>query len=362
MLNKIDLSLVRPYLIHNENDSVSRIHYWDVLHVIDNASASEKETGANRDEFIRLLEAENIFVVYPDDPDDSNKEPDILSDEDVLQGVSLEDPVRMYIKEIGTVPLLTAEEEVSLAMRIKQGDEQARKQLIEANLRLVVSIAKKYIGRGMSFLDLIQEGNIGLMRAVEKFDYTLGYKFSTYSTWWIRQAITRGIADTARTIRVPVHMVETINKTLRTSRDLLLELGREPNSKEIAQRMDLPVSKIDEILNISKDPVSLDKPIGEEDSQLGDFIKDSSSLTPLEYVEATKLREDLEWAVSTLPDREQKVIRLRFGFDDGEPKTLEEVGKVFNVTRERIRQIESKALRRLRHPLRAKRLAGYRAG
>lgn len=360
MLNKIDLSLVRPYLIHNENDSVSRIRYRDVLQVISAASESGNEAATDPDEFIRLLEQENILVVYPED---NSGEIDILSEEEVLQGVSLEDPVRMYLKEIGTVALLTSEEEVSLAKRIEQGDKQARKQLIEANLRLVVSIAKKYTGRGMSFLDLIQEGNIGLMRAVEKFDYTKGNKFSTYSTWWIRQAITRGIADTARTIRVPVHMVETINKTLRTSRTLLQELGREPSNEEIAQRMDLPVSRIDEILSTSKDPVSLDKTIGEEeDSQLSDFIEDNSSLSPFEHTASNMLKEALERALSTLTPREQQVIRLRFGLDDGVPRTLEEVGKVFNVTRERIRQIESKALRKLRHPTRSRKLEGYRVG
>ena len=273
---------------------------------------------------------------------------------------SAEDPVRMYLKEIGNIPLLTAEEEVFLAQRIEKGDEQARKQLIEANLRLVVSIAKKYVGRGMSFLDLIQEGNMGLMKAVEKFDYKKGNKFSTYSTWWIRQAITRGIADTAKTIRVPVHMVETINKTLRTSRMLLQELGREPTNEEIAKKMNMPVAKIDEILKTSRDPVSLDTPIGEEeDSQLGDFIEDESLLSPVDSASFSMLKEELEEAMASLTERERNVIKLRFGLDDGKTRTLEEVGKEFNVTRERIRQIEAKALRKLRHPSRSRKLKDF---
>ena len=266
----------------------------------------------------------------------------------------------MYLKEIGNIPLLTAEEEVFLAQRIEKGDEQARKQLIEANLRLVVSIAKKYVGRGMSFLDLIQEGNMGLMKAVEKFDYKKGNKFSTYSTWWIRQAITRGIADTAKTIRVPVHMVETINKTLRTSRMLLQELGREPTNEEIAKKMNMPVAKIDEILKTSRDPVSLDTPIGEEeDSHLGDFIQDEHIPVPADEAAHTLLREQLEKVMDTLSEREQKVLALRFGLEDGKPHTLEEVGREFQVTRERIRQIEAKALRKLRHPTRSRKLRDF---
>ncbi len=292
--------------------------------------------------------------------DEDTEEVEILAEEDVLEGVSLEDPVRMYLKEIGNINLLTVDEEVFLAQRIEKGDEQARAQLIEANLRLVVSIAKKYVGRGMSFLDLIQEGNMGLMKAVEKFDYKKGNKFSTYSTWWIRQAITRGIADTAKTIRVPVHMVETINKTLRTSRMLLQELGREPTNEEIAKKMNMPVSKIDEILKTSRDPVSLDSPIGEEeDSQLGDFIKDENSLSPMDSASFSMLKEELNQAMASLTEREQKVIRLRFGMDDGKTRTLEEVGKEFDVTRERIRQIEAKALRKLRHPSRSRKLKDF---
>jgi RNA polymerase primary sigma factor len=292
--------------------------------------------------------------------DEDAEEVELIDDTDILEGVSLEDPVRMYLKEIGNIPLLTAEEEVFLAQRIEKGDEQARKQLIEANLRLVVSIAKKYVGRGMSFLDLIQEGNMGLMKAVEKFDYKKGNKFSTYSTWWIRQAITRGIADTAKTIRVPVHMVETINKTLRTSRMLLQELGREPTNEEIARKMNMPVSKIDEILKTSKDPVSLDTPIGEEeDSQLGDFIEDESLLSPVDSASFSMLKEELNEAMESLTERERNVIKLRFGLDDGKTRTLEEVGKEFNVTRERIRQIEAKALRKLRHPSRSRKLKDF---
>ncbi|MDO4975901.1 MAG: RNA polymerase sigma factor RpoD [Eubacteriales bacterium] len=292
--------------------------------------------------------------------DEENEEIKIITDKDILEGVSLEDPVRMYLKEIGNIPLLTAEEEVFLAQRIEKGDEMARKQLIEANLRLVVSIAKKYVGRGMSFLDLIQEGNMGLMKAVEKFDYKKGNKFSTYSTWWIRQAITRGIADTAKTIRVPVHMVETINKTLRTSRMLLQELGREPTNEEIAKKMGMPVAKIDEILKTSRDPVSLDTPIGEEeDSQLGDFIEDESLLSPVDSASFSMLKEELELAMASLTERERNVIKLRFGLDDGKTRTLEEVGKEFCVTRERIRQIEAKALRKLRHPSRSRKLKDF---
>ena len=279
---------------------------------------------------------------------------------EVLEGVSTEDPVRMYLKEIGNVPLLTSEQEVDLARRVEEGDPEAKKALTEANLRLVVSIAKKYVGRGMPFLDLIQEGNMGLMKAVDKFDYTKGYKFSTYATWWIRQAITRGIADTAKTIRVPVHMVETINKTLRTSRMLLQELGREPTNDEIAKKMNMPVSKIDEILKTSKDPVSLDTPIGEEeDSQLGDFIEDESLLSPVDSASFSMLKEELNEAMESLTERERNVIKLRFGLDDGKTRTLEEVGREFNVTRERIRQIEAKALRKLRHPSRSRKLKDF---
>ena len=278
----------------------------------------------------------------------------------VPEGVCIEDPVRMYLKEIGKVPLLSAEEEIELAKRMEQGDENAKKRLAEANLRLVVSIAKRYVGRGMLFLDLIQEGNLGLIKAVEKFDYRKGYKFSTYATWWIRQAITRAIADQARTIRIPVHMVETINKLIRVSRQLLQELGREPTPEEIAEEMDMPVDRVREILKISQEPVSLETPIGEEeDSHLGDFIQDDNVPVPADAAAFTLLKEQLVEVLGTLTEREQKVLRLRFGLDDGRARTLEEVGKEFNVTRERIRQIEAKALRKLRHPSRSRKLKDY---
>ena len=278
----------------------------------------------------------------------------------VPEGVSIEDPVRMYLKEIGKVPLLSAEEEFELAKKMEQGDENAKKRLAEANLRLVVSIAKRYVGRGMLFLDLIQEGNLGLIKAVEKFDYRKGYKFSTYATWWIRQAITRAIADQARTIRIPVHMVETINKLIRVSRQLLQELGREPTPEEIAEEMDMPVDRVREILKISQEPVSLETPIGEEeDSHLVDFIQDDNVPVPADAAAFTLLKEQLVEVLGTLTEREQKVLRLRFGLDDGRARTLEEVGKEFNVTRERIRQIEAKALRKLRHPSRSRKLKDY---
>ena len=278
----------------------------------------------------------------------------------VPEGVSIEDPVRMYLKEIGKVPLLSAEEEIELAKRMENGDEDAKKRLAEANLRLVVSIAKRYVGRGMLFLDLIQEGNLGLIKAVEKFEYRKGYKFSTYATWWIRQAITRAIADQARTIRIPVHMVETINKLIRVSRQLLQELGREPTPEEIAEEMDMSVDRVREILKISQEPVSLETPIGEEeDSHLGDFIQDDNVPVPADAAAFTLLKEQLVEVLGTLTEREQKVLRLRFGLDDGRARTLEEVGKEFNVTRERIRQIEAKALRKLRHPSRSRKLKDY---
>lgn len=321
------------------------------------------------------LEKHNIDLVHEDNADDTTEllldndddlllsdeeEVEIIDDADVLEGVSTEDPVRMYLKEIGNVPLLSTEEEVELAKRVEEGDEEAKKRLIEANLRLVVSIAKKYVGRGMPFLDLIQEGNMGLMKAVDKFDYAKGFKFSTYATWWIRQAITRGIADTGRTIRVPVHMVETINKTLRMTRTLLQELGREPTPEEVADRLNVPVSRVREVLKISRDPVSLDTPIGEEDdSHLGDFIEDDSALSPSDSAAFSMLREELGTALESLTDRERQVVQLRFGLIDGRARTLEEVGKEFNVTRERIRQIEAKALRKLRHPSRSKRLKDF---
>lgn len=278
----------------------------------------------------------------------------------IPEGISIDDPVRMYLKEIGKVPLLTAEEEIELAHRMEQGDAEAKRRLAEANLRLVVSIAKRYVGRGMLFLDLIQEGNLGLIKAVEKFDYRKGFKFSTYATWWIRQAITRAIADQARTIRIPVHMVETINKLIRVSRQLLQELGREPHPEEIAKEMNMPVEKVREIMKISQEPVSLETPIGEEeDSHLGDFIPDDDAPAQSEAAAFTLLKEQLVDVLDTLTPREEKVLRLRFGLDDGRARTLEEVGKEFNVTRERIRQIEAKALRKLRHPSRSKKLKDY---
>ena len=304
--------------------------------------------------------AEDLILDNDDIILDDEDEVEIIDDVDVLEGVSTEDPVRMYLKEIGNVPLLTTEQEVELAKRVEAGDEEAKKQLTEANLRLVVSIAKKYVGRGMPFLDLIQEGNMGLMKAVDKFDYTKGYKFSTYATWWIRQAITRGIADTGRTIRVPVHMVETINKTLRMTRTLLQELGREPTPEEVAERLNVSVSRVREVLKISRDPVSLDTPIGEEDdSHLGDFIEDDSALSPADSAAFSMLRAELATALESLTDRERQVVKLRFGLEDGRARTLEEVGKEFNVTRERIRQIEAKALRKLKHPSRSKRLKDF---
>ena len=313
-----------------------------------------------------FLEKNNIDVLRLQDNDDDI----ILEDDDdvevekidlsVPDGISTEDPVRMYLKEIGKVPLLTAEEEIELAKRMELGDQEAKKRLAEANLRLVVSIAKRYVGRGMLFLDLIQEGNLGLIKAVEKFDYRKGYKFSTYATWWIRQAITRAIADQARTIRIPVHMVETINKLIRVSRQLLQELGREPTPEEIAAEMDMPVERVREILKISQEPVSLETPIGEEeDSHLGDFIQDDNVPVPADAATFTLLKEQLEEVLGTLTEREQKVLILRFGLEDGRARTLEEVGKEFNVTRERIRQIEAKALRKLRHPSRSRKLKDY---
>ena len=301
---------------------------------IDVVNSSIEETGKEDD---LLLGDEDDIILSEED------EVEIIDDVDVLEGVSTEDPVRMYLKEIGNVPLLSTEEEIELAKKVEEGDEAAKKKLTEANLRLVVSIAKKYVGRGMPFLDLIQEGNMGLMKAVDKFDYSKGYKFSTYATWWIRQAITRGIADTGRTIRVPVHMVETINKTLRMTRTLLQELGREPTPEEVAERLNVPVSRVREVLKISRDPVSLDTPIGEEDdSHLGDFIEDDSALSPADSAAFSMLREELNTALESLTDRERQVVELRFGLRDGRARTLEEVGREFNVTRERIRQIEAR--------------------
>ena len=311
----------------------------------------------NNIDVLRITEEEDDSEVLIDEEDEIEVE---NIDLPVPDGISIEDPVRMYLKEIGKVPLLTAEEEIELAQRMEEGDQEAKKRLAEANLRLVVSIAKRYVGRGMLFLDLIQEGNLGLIKAVEKFDYRKGYKFSTYATWWIRQAITRAIADQARTIRIPVHMVETINKLIRVSRQLLQELGREPTPEEIAEEMDMPVERVREILKISQEPVSLETPIGEEeDSHLGDFIQDDNVPVPAEAAAFTLLKEQLVEVLGTLTEREQKVLRLRFGLDDGRARTLEEVGKEFSVTRERIRQIEAKALRKLRHPSRSRKLKDY---
>lgn len=309
------------------------------------------------DKIYETLEGFSIEIMG-DLTDSENEETEV--DLTVPEGIAIDDPVRMYLKEIGKVPLLTSEEEVSLAKRIEAGDEQAKKFLAEANLRLVVSIAKRYVGRGMLFLDLIQEGNLGLIKAVEKFDFTKGFKFSTYATWWIRQAITRAIADQARTIRIPVHMVETINKLIRIERQLLQELGRAPQPEEIAEQMEMPPEKVREIMKIAQEPVSLETPIGEEeDSHLGDFIPDDDALAPAEAAAFTMLKEQLISVLDTLTPREEKVLRLRFGLDDGRARTLEEVGKEFNVTRERIRQIEAKALRKLRHPSRSKKLKDY---
>ncbi len=336
---------------------------------------ADQPTSDQMDQLFDFLEQSKVDIIRMDsaqelDPDLFIEEEINLEEEEeidvehldlsVPEGVSLEDPVRMYLKEIGKIPLLSMEEEIELAKSMELGSEDARKRLAESNLRLVVSIAKRYVGRGMQFLDLIQEGNLGLIKAVEKFDYTKGYKFSTYATWWIRQAITRAIADQARTIRIPVHMVETINRLVRTSRQLLQELGREPTTEEVAARADLPVERVSEIMKMAQEPVSLETPIGEEeDSHLGDFIQDDNVMVPQDAAAFTLLHEQLMEVLLTLTEREQKVLRLRFGLDDGRPRTLEEVGRQFNVTRERIRQIEAKALRKLRHPSRSKKLKDY---
>lgn len=347
----------------------NELDYNEIVETFADLDMSEEDY----DNVLNYLEAQKIDVLRMAEPEieDEILDDDIdLSDEEELdlehldlsipEGISLEDPVRMYLKEIGKVPLLSADEEIRLAKKMERGDEYARSRLVEANLRLVVSIAKRYVGRGMQFLDLIQEGNMGLMKAVEKFDYNKGYKFSTYATWWIRQAITRAIADQARTIRIPVHMVETINRLIRTSRSLLQELGREPTPEEIGAQMKLSPEKVSEILKIAQEPVSLETPIGEEeDSHLGDFIPDEVMPVPAEAAAYTLLKEQLLEVLGTLSDREQRVLRLRFGIDDGRARTLEEVGKQFNVTRERIRQIEAKALRKLRHPSRSRVLRDY---
>ena len=341
-----------------------KITYADLATQLGNATTDEMEKclAAIEKSGINLSGADDFDSEEPD-LDDLNEVEDIPVEEiDVenMEGIKIDDPVRMYLREIGKIPLLTYEQELDLSKRILEGDEEAKKKLTESNLRLVVSIAKKYVGRGMLFLDLIQEGNMGLIKAVEKFDYTKGFKFSTYATWWIRQAITRSIADQARTIRIPVHMVETINRLLRTSRHLLQVNGREPTPEEIAEEMEIPVERVLEIQKIAQDPVSLETPIGEEnDSHLGDFIKDEDSPSPQDSASYTMLKEQLNDVMKTLTPREAKVLRLRFGLDDGKARTLEEVGKQFNVTRERIRQIEAKALRKLRHPSRSKKLKEY---
>ena len=312
------------------------------------------------DELYNLFNENNIAIVSEDESDSDDGDKLLLDDSDLTKNLTINDPVRMYLKEIGQIKLLTMEEELELADKILAGDEMAKSTLAEANLRLVVSIAKRYVGRGMLFLDLIQEGNIGLMKAVEKFDVSKGYKFSTYATWWIRQAITRAIADQARTIRVPVHMVETINKLARIQRQLTLELNREPSEQELAKKMNMSVEKVRDIYKISQEPVSLETPIGEEDdSHLGDFIKDERNMSPEEYATNEMLKDEISEVLLTLTEREEKVIRLRFGLEDGKSRTLEEVGQMFGVTRERIRQIEAKALRKLRHPSRSRKLKDY---
>lgn len=344
-----------------------KITYGDLADQLGDISTEEMEKA------LAAIEKNGISLSNDDDVEFGDEEPNLedldsieeitteeLKVDDNLEGIKIDDPVRMYLREIGKIPLLTYDQELDLAKKILEGNEDAKKKLTESNLRLVVSIAKKYIGRGMSFLDLIQEGNMGLIKAVEKFDYTKGYKFSTYATWWIRQAITRSIADQARTIRIPVHMVETINRLLRTSRHLLQQNGREPTPEELAAEMDMPVERVVEIQKIAQDPVSLETPIGEEnDSHLGDFIKDDDTPSPQDAASETMLREQLNDIMKTLTPREAKVLRLRFGLDDGKARTLEEVGKTFHVTRERIRQIEAKALRKLRHPSRSKKLREY---
>jgi len=338
------------------------LSYKEIMDAFDEMDINQEQI----DQIYETIEKQGIEIVGNIDEEILEIEEDLkitqeeLTDLSVPEGVSVDDPVRMYLKEIGKVPLLSVEEEADLAKKMGEGDKDARKRLADANLRLVVSIAKRYVGRGMLFLDLIQEGNLGLIKAVEKFDYTKGYKFSTYATWWIRQAITRSIADQARTIRIPVHMVETINKLIRITRQLVQELGREPKAEEIAKEMAMPVDKVREIMKIAQEPVSLETPIGEEeDSHLGDFIQDDDAPAPQESAAFTMLKEQLVDVLNTLTAREEKVLRLRFGLDDGRARTLEEVGKEFNVTRERIRQIEAKALRKLRHPSRSKKLRDY---
>lgn len=367
---KQELGRILDSLVKKGRQEKNVLDYQTVVTDLSSLHLKEEQV----DLAIQVLEQRGVDVLKEDTEEDASDEelemieddPDAAGDKDdpaslmVPDSVNISDPVRMYLKEIGKVPLLTAEEEIELAKRMEAGDKEAKDQLTGANLRLVVSIAKRYVGRGMLFLDLIQEGNMGLIKAVEKYDYRKGFKFSTYATWWIRQAITRAIADQARTIRIPVHMVETINKQVRVSRQLLQELGREPTPEEIAERMEVPVERVREIMKISQEPVSLETPIGEEeDSHLGDFIQDDTSPRPAEAASHTMLREQLNEVLGTLTDREQKVLRLRFGLDDGKARTLEEVGREFNVTRERIRQIEAKALRKLRHPSRSRKLRDY---
>ncbi len=341
-----------------------KITYGELASELDDANTEQidKVFDAFEDMGVSVLKEDDLDLEEPDIDELEAVEDIKVEDIDLasMEGINIDDPVRMYLREIGRIPLLSYDEELELAKKVLSGDEAAKQKLAESNLRLVVSIAKKYVGRGMLFLDLIQEGNMGLIKAVEKFDYTKGYKFSTYATWWIRQAITRAIADQARTIRIPVHMVETINKLIRTSRHLLQQLGREPTPEEIAAEMEIPVEKVTEIQKIAQDPVSLETPIGEEDdSHLGDFIQDDDSPAPQDAAAYTLLREQLEEVMKTLTPREAKVLKLRFGLEDGKSRTLEEVGKEFNVTRERIRQIEAKALRKLRHPSRSKKLKDY---
>lgn len=361
-------------LLEKGKNSHNQLTYADIADILDSADLDKNQM----DDMYELLMAKGIEIVSETEPEDFDvilaENPDVATDAELIveeaseidiestipKSIAVDDPVRMYLKEIGKVPLLSADEEIELAKRMEKGDEEAKKRLCEANLRLVVSIAKRYVGRGMLFLDLIQEGNLGLIKAVDKFDYTKGYKFSTYATWWIRQAITRSIADQARTIRIPVHMVETINKLIRVSRQLLQTYGREPSPEEIAKEMGISVEKVREIQKIAQEPVSLETPIGEEeDSHLGDFIPDEDVPAPAEAAAFSMLKEQLVEFLDTLTEREQKVLKLRFGLEDGRARTLEEVGKEFDVTRERIRQIEAKSLRKLRHPSRSKKLKDY---
>ncbi|SDZ79817.1 RNA polymerase sigma factor RpoD [Selenomonas ruminantium] len=352
-------------LLSKGNKNGGTLTYGELVEALQQEDLTPDEIDRMYDTFsqqgIEIVDDSSTTDVGDEDIDVDDKDTEEVEiDLSVPEGISIDDPVRMYLKEIGRVPLLTADEEVALAKRMQAGDEIAQKRLAEANLRLVVSIAKRYVGRGMLFLDLIQEGNLGLIKAVEKFDYTKGYKFSTYATWWIRQAITRAIADQARTIRIPVHMVETINKLIRVSRQLLQQLGREPSPEEIAKEMDISVERVREIMKIAQEPVSLETPIGEEeDSHLGDFIEDQDAPAPADAASFMLLKEQLEEVLDTLTPREEKVLRLRFGLDDGRARTLEEVGQNFGVTRERIRQIEAKALRKLRHPSRSRKLKDF---